>query len=142
MTKLLAIDPGLTCGYAIFDTDPDPDDPPYEAAQCMDHQVYWLLNAHEPDVVICERFSLRQAKPTDLTPVEVIGVVKDWCYRTETELVMQTASQAKHFWTNGRLKTQGIYLRGKGHANDAMRHLLYYILFTLKRDDWLPGKLT
>lgn len=142
MTKLLAIDPGLKCGYAIFDTDPDPDDPPYEAAQCIDHQVHWLLDAHKPDVVICERFSLRQVKPADLVPVEVIGVVKDWCYRTETELTMQTASQAKHFWTNPRLKTQGIYLKGKPHANDAMRHLLYYILFTLKREDWLPGKLT
>jgi hypothetical protein len=39
-------------------------------------------------------------------------------------LVQFTPSQAKGFATDDKLKAAGWYLPGKGHANDASRHLL------------------
>jgi len=82
------------------------------------------------DYVVCESFQYRPHIPkVDLTPVEVIGVVKEWCRQNKVTLIMQTPAQAKAFWNDDRLKQFRVYKTNMPHANDAMRHLFYATYF-------------
>jgi len=42
------------------------------------------------------------------------------------------AQHAKQWWTDEKLKRFGIYPKGLKHGRDALRHLLYYMLFPNK----------
>lgn len=139
--RVLAVDPGLTVGYATFDSDADN----YEAYQC---HKWPFLNWADPDqhkawfdIVVVERFTIT---PQTLKmsrqphPIEVIGVLRWWCESTSTTLIEQTPSEAKSFMTNDRLKHLGLYEPGADHANDAVRHLALYLVKTGYID---PGSL-
>lgn len=43
---------------------------------------------------------------------------------------MQMAAQAKGFVDDDKLKAWGFWIKGKKHARDAIRHGVYYLLFT------------
>jgi hypothetical protein len=45
------------------------------------------------------------------------------------------ASFAKNFWTDSKLNHFGMNPRGIKHGRDALRHLLYYMLFPTKVDN-------
>ncbi len=125
---LLALDPGKTTGWASY----SPEDAAYLRGEVQPDEIWKLLEDTHATInetitkLIVERFVHRSKFKVDLTPVEVIGVVKEWARQTETMIIWQQPSQAKHFFTNDRLKERGVYLAGKPHANDALRHLLYY----------------
>ena len=44
----------------------------------------------------------------------------------ECGFTLQAPSDAKAFASNNKLKLMGWYNTGKGHANDAARHMLVY----------------
>jgi hypothetical protein len=126
---LVALDPGVTVGWATFQTGER-----YKSGQWLHYKTWSMLDTgafqRGIDVVIYESFQYRPHMPkVNLTPVEVIGVVKEWCRQNKVQCVGQTPAQGKAFWTDERLQKMHLYKPGKPHANDATRHLLYYMYF-------------
>src|SRR3954447_25039318 len=132
--KILALDPGTTTGWASF-TKPNERDG-YQSGQISNGaigtwkslDVSWaLFGGEEPDTIVCESFQYRpHIDKAVLEPVEVIGVVRVYCWEHDIKLVFQTPAQ-RMWWTDERLKSMGVYKPGNPHANDAMRHLLIYL---------------
>lgn len=117
---IVALDPGGTVGFA------------YQTSGSLGYgevksdRTWQLLDKLEPDILVAERFVHRRVEYFDPTPIEVIGVIKEWARQHNMPVVWQTAHQGKHFFTDARLKERGRYVVGKPHARDAIRHLLYY----------------
>jgi len=143
--RLLALDPGATTGWALFVKGAPTER--YRSGQVSQDKVWRLLEtakiatteADELDEdgyadlkIICESFQHRQLPKVDLSPVEVIGVVKEWARQNSVEIVWQTAAQGKAFWDNNRLAALDLLRKPQTtwrHANDAMRHILWYLGF-------------
>jgi len=125
----VSVDPGGTTGLAYMNSD-------YKVFVAQieerDHNLILMetLDALEPDRVICEDFTFRQSKSkVNLDARNYIGVIELWCQTNDVPLHMQTPAQGKGFWNDDKLKKINLYSANKPHANDAVRHLLYYISF-------------
>ena len=132
--SVVALDPGGTTGVAILSARG------VLVAEHLTgehHKDLWnLLQDIDPDVVVCESFEFRNKSRDNLELIskEYIGVVKLW-YRMHPNAVlsMQTAAMGKGFITdkgpnaNEALKKLGWYFPSMKHANDAVRHLVYYL---------------
>lgn len=128
---IVGIDPGQTTGFSVLNA-------PMEVVsygQVTD--VTLLLQAigeHRPDVVVMEDFKLYSGSAqrlswNDLPAPQVIGVIKNYCEQNDIELITQTPSTRK-FFTDALLKFLDLYIPGKQHAVDSLRHALYYAWFT------------
>lgn len=88
-----------------------------------------LVNGFEEWDIICEAFVISQrtvkstAQPYSL---EIIGLLKWAAWLRGHTFTLQQASSAKRFADDARLKAIKWYTPGRGHANDAMRHLFLY----------------
>lgn len=130
----MAYDPGGTTGWAFF----DPKSISVFCGQIMDehHSTLWKhIEEWAPDLIVSESFQFRQFEGFDkskveLWSVEYIGVLKLYNQLYHTPLLFQTASTAKNFIADVKLRRMGWYERTKGmvHARDALRHLLYYLV--------------
>lgn len=139
--KVLAIDPGATCGYAIWQHGlKKADQVP------VSQMMHWLQhNIGAFDACVCEDFTimpstLKKAADAKAT-IKVLGFV-EWSARLAgTSFTSYQASQAKTFMTDDKLQTLGWYeaTRG-GHRNDACRHLGLFLFNAkvLKPSDLLP----
>jgi hypothetical protein len=141
--RLLGLDPGATTGWALFVKGAPTER--YRSGQINQDKVWELLetakfNAEYRDdmtdvvdlTIICESFQHRQLPKVDLSPVEVIGVVKEWARQNQIEIVWQTPAQGKAFFDNNRLAALDVLKRPATHwrhANDAMRHIMWYLGF-------------
>ncbi len=135
--RILALDPGRTTGAAYF-----PDDGDFHVEQrqlSYSHKsLYNYLSLVNPDIIVCESFTYQRRDKVDLSPVEMIGVVKLYCDLVEgTEYKEQSPAQAKKFWDDKKVRACGLWLPGHPHAIDAARHLLYFMTFTLKDNRWM-----
>jgi hypothetical protein len=131
---VLGVDPGKVCGAMIWSegrvlhhgqcASAELEDWMYEAVPLW---APWDLE------VVCERYvlgpqSLKAAKDFHYA-TDVIGVVKSLCRRSQVLCTMQTAGQAKSFSSDEKLRALGWYLPTPGgHANDAARHVLVYLV--------------
>jgi hypothetical protein len=132
--KIIGIDPGETTGIAICDTDELPHWRwKFDQLGPEEHHLELsdLLEMLYPSRIVYERFENRGNQAARLVSCEYIGVIKRYAqahYRHQ-EVIVQSASQAKAFWTNDKLKA---ILLWKGndlkHAMDATRHVLYYLM--------------
>lgn len=126
-SQALAIDPGKTTGWAAWTRSTG-----YVVGEVATDEVWPLLDDLGLSVhnIVYERFDYRTGQPyADLTPVEVIGVIKEW-YRQHRliwigKLIKQRPID-KFFFTNERIKERKLWTPGKPHAMDALRHLLYF----------------
>jgi hypothetical protein len=161
---ITALDPGGTTGVALYVADvihntdgvPEYYNEKWNTAQIGPEphhkKLYQLLERwHVANtIVICENFQYRQhpeAPSVELVSVEYIGVAKLFAQVRETPiLVMQETGKVippkdknkpGGFWTDDKLKRVGRWSAGRKHANDAMRHLLHYMVFEMKRNDLL-----
>lgn len=142
----VAVDPGLKTGVCIVDRE----GPTIVDSQELDFDEYvkWLdKTVQEYDrkdtAYIIERFII-----TPLThkngqapwSLEGIGAMKAALVRqfnTYDFLVMNNTN-AKTFSTNPKLKAVGLWHKGgKGHANDALRHALHYLVHV----GWIDARL-
>lgn len=107
--------------------------------------------------LVCESFQFRQhinkdqAKAkVELISCEYIGLVKLFAQYNKLELTFHTASAAKTFvpdkgpQANVKLRQLGLYQTGQVHANDALRHLLRFLVVGLRirepiTDKWLAS---
>jgi hypothetical protein len=131
--RIVALDPGGTTGVVAYE--PGKDLRTEHLASAI--EVWAYLNKLYPTRVVFERFAYQRRDKVDLTPVEVIGVIKLWCDINDVPYTIQTPSQAKNLWTDGKLKQLGLWEPGKNHAMDAVRHLMYYLIVTKGDRSWL-----
>lgn len=105
----------------------------------------WLMQMVNPDrdFIICESFEFRKEDAQtreyiDYSTGHYVGVVRLFCQMTGCGYVMQTASQAKGFWTDGKLKKIDVYRFLKSrHERDAARHWFHYDAFSTANQYWL-----
>lgn len=136
--KVLTIDPGETSGYAhgiiskgemVIATGQNK----WTGLELLDH-VKWF----DPDIILYETFDFRrspkaQRDRVNLYAKELIGVIKLHAeIEDKVDLQTQTPAQVMGkiaYFNHGRLKSIGIYKPGMKHANEAVRHLLYWFEF-------------
>lgn len=140
--RILALDPGGTTGWAIYQHGMD-----WDRGQLtgQHHDDLWqLIDTYYPDTLVYERFLYQRREVTKgvslvLDSLEYIGVAKLWIQRNPKgrRLVEQTPHQGKHLWTDDKVKALGLWLPGLPHAMDATRHLLYFLAITQGESSWL-----
>jgi len=126
--KILSIDPGLTCGFVLYNT------PEIEHwGQCTPKKIYKKLELVFYDLVIIEQFIIYSwtAKTligSALETVELIGTVKYLCKKKEMT-VYESQTQRKKPFEGKKLKkwSQFDIIKGE-HVRDALRHLLAYLM--------------
>lgn len=139
--SLIAVDPGETVGFAWFRKGdlrhagqtswrelPDED-----TIKTLGLFFQRLLINYEPVHVVIEDYKIYEHKSkmhswSDLITPRLIGAMQIICHLREIPLTMQMAS-SKQFCTNGKLRHWGYYKEGMPHANDAIRHGCYWLLF-------------
>lgn len=128
--RLLALDPGETTGYALFD-----DGNLQVAGEFSLWRLISLLIV-DVDRVVCERFALYARKAAAMTnnefpAVQVIGVVR---YLAETLNVPVHFQPASAIHSGGSLSplmrplVDALEVKGS-HARDATAHGLWYVRF-------------
>jgi len=128
--RLMAIDPGETCGNATFT-----DGEFLCADQCKDMMNYINTQDWYANVIVYEDYKIYPGKLklhsfSDIPTLKVIGVIEYFCDQNNIKVIKQLASTAKGFCTNIKLKEWGFYQKGKPHANDAIRHGCHALLFS------------
>jgi hypothetical protein len=130
--RLLTVDPGGTTGWALW-----LDGLPNTCGQIdtaeSDAALEKLLDQKQPDLVICEAYVLYPWKAdsqawSDFQTPRLIGSLQTMCRHRQIPLIMQGADK-KTFATDIKLKGWGFYQKSHRHANDAIRHGIYYLLF-------------
>lgn len=148
MTRVLAIDAGLSSGWAVLDFEDDC--PPAELAlyqgkmgliETVD-RICETYKTYEPDVVITEKFNLRPGNKflADLTTVSVNGALQYAMHdKFGVEMVEQTPAQAKGLVSDEVLKRLGMWPTGSivgtkdaDDVRDALRHAVHYAVVSMK----------
>lgn len=129
MTAIIALDPGKTTGIAIRTESGNlsfSEEEFHDACSIVEQFVAFNDNAH----VVTESFIItpNTAKNTQAPwSLELIGVFRFLTKKyLDKDIVLQTPANAKRFSSDSRLKKIGYWTPGKGHANDAARHLLLF----------------
>lgn len=129
---LLALDPGETTGYALFDggTFIESGEIPTPTPMTM----LTLIEGSAPSRVVCESYhiyghKLRQHSGSDVPTLQLIGGVRLACEILEIPLYFQAAHQAKGFCSDAKLRAWGLFHPSSRHARDAARHGAYFLLF-------------
>ena len=129
---IIAVDPGKVSGVALW----HPDIPvQIKADELLPLEVLGLvcqLDDKYDTTVVTEKFTISERTiktALSLDALDINGWLTLESQRKNFELVMQTPAQAKAFATDDKLKALDWYERTKdGHANDAARHLLVYLI--------------
>lgn len=138
---VLCLDPGETTGWALFD-----DGLLIECGQenTGRHPAYMAEFIYtfqpEPNTLVYEEYRIRGNKVrehigSEVVTIQHIGVIRAVADDLGVELVKQSAGMAKGFATDTKLRRWGLYQVNQRHANDAIRHGVYYHLFYFGRKD-------
>lgn len=141
-TRVLGLDPGETTGACFFvgpklvHTCQIPTKTPSSGGALVRNYI----QTYGPDIVVMEMYRVYSWKAEDhswhnLHTPRLIGAIEFICDHVvvPVKLVQQTAQQAKGFCTDEKLKAWGVYQEGRPHARDAIRHALYYLLFSVAK---------
>lgn len=138
--RIIALDPGETTGWACWSALAVPGMPRFSTGMSQSYTCGHLTRDSlrgflgnqrvATTIVVCERFDNRHnEKNIDPAPIEVIGIIKEWCEENDITLVMQSVGNAKHFVKDINLKRLGMWHGKKWkHAMDGFRHLVYYMI--------------
>lgn len=131
---LLAIDPGGTTGYAVFE-----DLNLVKSGQCVGSHsnMNKLIDITQPDMIVCEDYlvypwAAKTHKWSRVPTLRLIGGIEFKCAVAGLSLHLENAQPVKGFVTDKRLKEWGYYIEGKPHARDAIRHGCYFLTFGCK----------
>jgi hypothetical protein len=145
--RILVFDPGGTTGWTLFDIELPVVVNSKLSTFLRDHvrqgqignntehhlRLWSLIAEVQPDVIVCERFDNRGNEFSRIVSREYIGIVKMYGQtHVEVMIVWQGSDQAIGWTTDEKLRTLlllCIPLMKWRHANDALRHLIYYLVF-------------
>lgn len=144
---VIAVDPGVTTGYAIGELDePDGFMRVVTGQERMDHKRFWeFLNYYKPDMLICERFEFRNKARTglELFSRELIGIAHLYIQIVnggdESTLFMQQPGPVIGGFFSKPENMGNVYKKGKIHANEAAMHLLHWYKFGPGFKYWKKG---
>lgn len=137
--RLLAIDPGETTGWAIYD----------EGAlthlghlNCKEHaytEIRRLLEDRLPTQIVCEDYRVYANKTdahtwSELFTPKLIGGICMWADTYCTPIHFQMAATVKPFCSPIRLREWGFWKESHRHAMDAVKHGAYFLLFHGRND--------
>jgi hypothetical protein len=132
MVKVISFDPGGTTGYTNSILSDGMLSVGASQAKWSVGELWDYLDAEEPDIIVYESFEYRNRARAglDLTPVELIGVIKLYIEKVDNVTVRpQRPGTGFDYFTDKKLKEDGLYIPGKPHAMDAVRHLLHWYTF-------------
>lgn len=131
--KIISYDPGVTTGFVVAslnETGP---------LRCKPNQwrflhinIYNHMHSEMPDIIVCESFEYRNRAKANLVLYsrEMIGVIELYCQQVPTcELIYQPPSTIAGYFSDKRLKDEDMWIKGKQHAMDALRHMLHWYKF-------------
>lgn len=133
MTFILSIDPGKMTGVALFEA-PSWDDAPalmytaeLEQFETCAYVERFLDENYEYTELVLERFKISDVDAN--WSLEIIGTVRYLAAKRGLTITLQTPADAKGFVTNEMLQGLGYWhVGGAGHANDAIRHGVLYMV--------------
>lgn len=147
MTVLLAIDPGKMTGAAFLTYNKDSPKFYMNSYEIPMSEINsWLLEnldeqAGDIDTVVIEDFKITAGTGKLGSPdwsLRIIGAVEYICEQYGIPVVKQYPSNAKSFSTNDKLRAVSMWHKGgAGHANDALRHAMLYMVKHGWRDERL-----
>jgi hypothetical protein len=131
--RIVGVDPGKTTGICSFALGGEY----HDEAVCVHHYEfdlfalgYFLEQITQSDVVVVEQYRYNPKKPANWS-LEIIGLCRWFTGKSGARLVFRTPAQAKALCSNEVLKRAGLYFPGKGHACDAARLGLHWVLTDL-----------
>lgn len=134
--SILALDPGGTTGWATYQRKDAQIVVGQQLTEDIGQSYDWLhsLLGSGFDHVRAEDYRVYSWKANahswaNLHTAQWIGAIKVAAHITNTPASFLMAQQAKQFWSDEKLDHFGLYPKGLRHGRDALRHLLYYILF-------------
>jgi hypothetical protein len=132
----IALDPGVTTGYAIGDIDNNGKMNVVSGQERWGHEDLWVfLIQNKPEVIVSERFEFRNKARTglELYSRELIGVTKLYAqihmWPPHAVIEQMPGTVLGGFFSDDQLKRDHLYKEARPHANDAMRHLLHWYQF-------------
>jgi len=132
---MLSLDPGETVGWAVFGAGKlvQRDQLTSKNLVEMCQLLTSLFEKYQPTTVVMENYVIFASKTKihawrKLYTSQLIGAIELLCHQQGATLVLQMPS-AKQFCTYKKLKHWKFFASGKPHANDAVRHGCYYLLF-------------
>lgn len=126
---ILAIDPGVASGYAIWEGKIDSVKfgvlPQMEICKLAFDVVEYGAE------VVCESFRINaQTHKKSFQPasLEIIGALRYLCFETNNFFTLQSPAEAKGFMGDSKIKSLGWWHpENGGHSTDAARHLGLYL---------------
>jgi len=130
---VIAFDPGGTTGGALYTPSTDY----FDSFQIEGGREGFWEYARRYEIVrggpvVCEDYIINAgtaSKSQQTDPLRIAGYLEGTCYASGTAFILQTPAQAKRFASDDKLKHLGWWNPTTGgHANDAARHLLTYMI--------------
>ena len=134
--RVLAVDPGGTTGFALYDGGAQ-----YEVHDAWDKtgqmtalmQVESFLKGSGLDVLVCESFvismgTMKKTREGSNTAIEIIGALRWLTWKHEVKFVTQSPADAASFMTPEKLRALGWWTKGSDHARSASKHLALYLV--------------
>lgn len=136
--KIISFDPGGTTGVAAYDSQSKKFDG-LQLGNIEHHEeLYILLETVRPTEIVYERFVHRMSgAASNLIPMEYIGVIKLYAQQNDLVITPQMAGPPKNLWKRANIVKLGLWVTGRDHQMDALRHLLYYMAVTLNNKELL-----
>ena len=145
---ILGLDPGETTGTIVFNIPEGTKTIPLKkdisswvvfAGELINWpQIEEIIKEHKPNIIVFEEFRLYEEKAktkshSSFPEVKIIGQIEMIAEKECIPTHKQSASIAKQFYTDTKLKDLHLWQRGAKHARDAIRHALYFYDFNRKK---------
>ena len=137
---IVAIDPGVTTGVAWWTQDG------FASDQFDEHTFYRWIDQRAWNIahLQCESFIINAAtvrKTVVYDSLYLIGYLRYKAYQNNFPMAFTKPADVMGPFPDAALKRAGFFNKGKGHANDAARHLAHHLVRTgrLSGSLFLPG---
>lgn len=134
---LLALDPGETTGWCVFQASKMLASGQIVSATVEQgtDQIEALILKHKPEYMVYEDYKVYSWKANshswnELHTPQLIGGIRHICHSQKIPVYKHMAQQPKEFMTDEKLKTWGYWVKGQKHARDSVRHALFFLLFS------------
>lgn len=127
MISVIAFDPGKITGVAWIEGEN------FNSEQYNVEELYEWVDAQCESIGFAqiEKFTISQAtvrKARETEPLDIIGYLKYAAWRCGFEIGWSKPADVMSSFPDAALKKAEMFHAGKGHANDAARHLAWYLV--------------
>lgn len=125
---IFAFDPGKITGVAKWD-----DEHGFWAAQFTVEELYQFVDdaCEQIGFAQIEKFTISAQtikKSRETEPLDIIGYLRYAAWRCGFEIGWTKPPDVMATFTDASLKKANMFTPGRGHANDAARHLAWYLV--------------